>query len=300
MPMSLSREAGAKLACAYAGVVFGVYWIPLRAFEAAGLPGLWATVALSAASFIAILPFLVRRRASFTAFGARRHAVCLIISVGYLCYTGAFLFTTVVNVIVFFYLMPIWGFVLARIAIGERITVVRWLSIAVGIGGVYAIVGGDGGLPIPKAAGDWMALAAGFLWALGSLMILLDKNVKAVDYGIGFIFWSVLLAVAVAWSLSAMAVIPEPAPHFDTTVWIWLVAFGLMVVLPANLATIYGPTILNPGIVGLFFMTEVSVGSITAALMAGEAFGARQIAGVIAITLAGTLEPLVAAVARRL
>ena len=51
-------------------------------------------------------------------------------------------------------------------------------------------------------------------------------------------------------------------------------------------------TQLNPGVVGLLFMTEISVGTTTAALFAGEPFGLREITGVILITLAGISEPI--------
>ena len=55
---------------------------------------------------------------------------------------------------------------------------------------------------------------------------------------------------------------------------------------------------LNPGIVGLLFMTEISIGTATAAIWAGEPFGMREIAGVLLISMAGVFEPLVALLRR--
>ena len=47
---------------------------------------------------------------------------------------------------------------------------------------------------------------------------------------------------------------------------------------------------MNPGVVGILFMTEISVASITAAIWAGEPFGLRELSGVILISLAGLSE----------
>ncbi len=56
---------------------------------------------------------------------------------------------------------------------------------------------------------------------------------------------------------------------------------------------------LSPGIVGILFMTEISVGSVTAALWAGEPFGGREIAGILLISSAGVAESLPALFAWR-
>jgi len=44
--------------------------------------------------------------------------------------------------------------------------------------------------------------------------------------------------------------------------------------------------------VGLLFMTEISVGALTAAIWAGEPFGIREIVGVVLITAAGATESI--------
>ena len=51
--------------------------------------------------------------------------------------------------------------------------------------------------------------------------------------------------------------------------------------------------------VGLLYMTEVSVGAATAALWAGEPFGWREVAGIALITVAGLLDSIWDVVARR-
>jgi len=70
-------------------------------------------------------------------------------------------------------------------------------------------------------------------------------------------------------------------------------------VVPAAWTAIWGAPHLNPGVVGLLFMTEISVGTATAAIWAGEPFGWRESIGVVLITMAG-LTDLIARYYRRL
>ena len=79
----------------------------------------------------------------------------------------------------------------------------------------------------------------------------------------------------------------------------WLLPVVLLVVIPGTFAAMWGTLLLNPGIVGILFMTEISVGTVTAALWAGEPFGAREIIGVLLISGAGLAESLQAPFAWR-
>ena len=78
----------------------------------------------------------------------------------------------------------------------------------------------------------------------------------------------------------------------------WLLPVLLIVVLPGIYAVMWGTPHLNPGIAGLFFMTEIIVGSSTAAILADEPFGPREITGIILITLAGLTETIGRSVTR--
>jgi drug/metabolite transporter (DMT)-like permease len=70
----------------------------------------------------------------------------------------------------------------------------------------------------------------------------------------------------------------------------WFLVVALVLVIPAAWAVIWGAPHLNPGVVGLLFMIEVSVGTVTAAIWAGEPFGWREFTAVVLITIAGLTE----------
>ena len=280
----------AKAASAYAGVVFGIYWIPIRALENAGFPGVWASVALNAVPLLLIAPVLCLRGRRLVRYGARFHLGGLLLGLAYACYTGAFLFTEIVNVIVLYYLLPLWGFLLARLFMGESITPVRWASMFLGFIGIMTILGPEQGMPVLDSVGDLMALASGFLWALGSLFLLLDSDGTPVDCGIVFIFWGTMCAALIAVTATIDGALPLPRLSYDLKLISWLVPVALFIVIPASFATVYGPMVLNPGVVGLLFMTEISVGTVSAAILTNEQFGLVQILGVLCISSAGLLE----------
>jgi drug/metabolite transporter (DMT)-like permease len=66
----------------------------------------------------------------------------------------------------------------------------------------------------------------------------------------------------------------------------------LVIVVSGVYATMWGAPKLNPAVVGLLFMTEISVGAVTAAIWAGEPFGFREIVGVVLISAAGVTESI--------
>jgi drug/metabolite transporter (DMT)-like permease len=68
--------------------------------------------------------------------------------------------------------------------------------------------------------------------------------------------------------------------------------------MPIYFIAAWGTPKLNPGTSGILYMTEISVGAISATLLTNEPFGMREILGVGLITAAGLTEfvaPILAA-----
>ncbi len=286
-----SKENIAKLASIYAGLVFGIYWIPLRALGDAGFSGAWSPLMLNAFPLTFVCPVLIYRWKTFVPGRLRFHIGGLLAGLAFVLYANSFMYTEVIRSILLFYLMPIWGFLLARFVAGEVITPVRWLSMGLGLGGLLIIFGVDVGLPLPRNIGDWMAMGSGLVWAIASLMMLTD-NEDAINYGLAFFLWGTLGAALMAYIASIHGLAPTPNWSMVAPVLPWLIPLAILVVIPAGFAAVYGPTQLNPGVAGLLFMTEISVATVTAALFADEPFGIRELLGIILISLAGLAEPL--------
>lgn len=290
--MKLSRSDRAKLACLYAGVIWGIYWIPLRMMGDAGLGGVWATVLFYLVPLLLLLPLYAIRWRHIASGGTALHLGAGLAGIALVFYANALVYTEVIHALALYYLTPLWGFLFARLIIGEVITPVRWLSTVFGLLGLYVMFAHETGLPLPRNLGDWMGLAGGITWAAASTAMLVNNQVKWQDFGLAYFFWGTLAALALAMlpiegasSIPDMEVIAGVLP--------WLVPVLLVAVIPGSFASIFGASVLNPGIVGLLFMAEISVGTVTAALWADEPFGTREIVGVLLISAAGLCEPLI-------
>lgn len=290
--MKVSRSDRAKLACLYAGIVWGTYWIPLRMMSEAGLSGVWATVMFYLVPLVLLLPFMVKRWRHIASGGVALHLGAGLAGVGLVAYANALIYTEIIYALVLYYLTPLWGFLFARLILGEAITPLRWLSVILGLSGLYVMFGHETGLPLPRNLGDWMGLVGGIFWAAASTTILVNKQVAWQDFGYTYFFWGTLAALAVAFLPVDRA---SSVPDLDVVLKVlpWLIPILLVAVIPGSFASVFGASVLNPGIVGLLFMTEISVGTVTAALWAGEPFGARELIGVLLISAAGICEPLV-------
>lgn len=285
-------EAFAMVAVAVAGVAWGIFWIPLRALDASGIVGVWAVIFFYLLPTILLAPIIVLRRRQIVNGGWPLQVAGALAGVALVCYAGALIFTEVVRATLFFYLTPIWSTVLARIVLGEPITMPRWGTIGLGLLGLLIIVRADTGISGGLNVGDWMGIAGGVIWAAAAVVMKSDEDGNGIDFTLSYFIWG---------SAAALLLLTVPLdgtgsmPDWDTTraVLLWMVPLALLLVIPPAFAIMWGATVLSPGLVAILFMTEISAAAITAAIWAGEPFGVRELSGVILISAAGVFEPTI-------
>lgn len=289
--VSTSLEFKAKLACLYAGAVWGLFWIPLRALEEAGINGLWITVIYFLIPTICLMPVVILRWQHVKEGGISLQLTTMLSGGALLLYSTSIVYTDVVRAILLFYLTPIWATILARIFLGDLITPSRVIAMVLAILGMLTIFGLGARFPIPQNIGDWLGIGSGFLWAVAMVRIRMSESHSAIELTAGFFQWSLIFSSGAAFLLatSQMPDIEQILPALPL-----LLIFMALLVLPGTYASLWGPKYLSPGIVGLLFMTEIIVGAISVALLAGEPFGIRELIGVLLIAGASMLEPLLA------
>ena len=295
MPAQPDRRSEniAKIACTAAGAIWGLYWIPVRALHETGIQGLWATAVFYLVPFVLILPIGLIRWRQIISAGWMMQGIAIIGGLCLVLYSTAFLYTDVIHATLLYYLTPIWSALLARAWLKEPITRDRTFAIVLGTAGLLVILNLDQGLPLPRNPGDWMALIAGLIWALfANVMRRSESSYNTVDVLFSWFFWATIIAVAL-WLLPILNRPDPPTIDQIVTVLPWLIPVVLFVIIPGFYAITWGVPLLNPGTVGVLFMTEISVGAISAALLTDEPFGTREILGVILITVAGITEVVV-------
>ena len=289
--VSTSVEFKAKLACLYAGAVWGLFWIPLRALEDAGINGLWITVVYFLIPTICLIPIVLSRWQHVKQGGISLQLTTMLSGGALLLYSTSIVYTDVVRAMLLFYLTPIWATILARIFLGDLITPSRIIEMLMAILGMLSIFGLGARFPIPQNIGDWLGIGSGFLWAVAMVRIRMSESHSAIELTAGFFQWSLIFSAGAAFLLA-----PSQIPKIEQVLPALplLLIFMALLVLPGTYASLWGPKYLSPGVVGLLFMTEIIVGAISVALLAGEPFGIRELMGVLLIAGASMLEPLLA------
>ena len=184
----------------------------------------------------------------------------------------------------------VWSALLGRIVLKQRITVVRAVTMALALAGMLTMFGlGESSCRCRAIPATGWGSAAGLSWAVSAVRLRQDHANSALDLTVWSFLWCALLVTAGAGLAEAGAM---PDLH---TLWRpclgscrWRCSWSL----PCGLASTWGPKHIDPALVGILFMTEITVGGITAALWAGEPFGRRELAGVLLISGAALIDSL--------
>ncbi|MDB4433203.1 DMT family transporter [bacterium] len=258
--------------------LWGTLWIPLRRIHETGLSGSSATTAGFLLPLVVLLPFALGRWRRGLPGGWSLAVSGFWLALSIALYSQALVCGQVARVILLFYLTPVWSTLLARLVLSEPITGRRVITILLGLAGVLVIFGLGTGVPLPRGAADWMGLSSGFAWAVAMVSIdrvpsrpLFDRVFVQFVF-LGPVFLLVALIPGAGGSVSL-----EARPLLDSAPW--LLAFGLVWMLPVIGLTLFGASRLDPGRVAIFLMLEIVVGLTTAALLAGEPFGLRELVG---------------------
>ena len=274
----MTRAGRASAALALGGALWGLYWIPLRWLGGQGASGLWPGVIMIAGAAL-LVGLIAARRGVFT----RQVLIAgMVMGAAFGLYSAALLLTDVARAILLFYLTPIWGTILGRLLLAERIGPARLAALLCALAGLGVIFGIGTDAFLLANLGDVMALASGVIWAVGSLLLYRLPTSDALAQSASFLIGAVAVSI-----LFIPVLAPAPVPALPTLA---LTIPAALFVLPMVLLTVWPSSVLTPARVGLILMTEVVVGLTSAALFAGEPFGAREAAGAALIVLAAFIE----------
>ena len=276
---------GPETAIAVCGAFWGLYWIPIRYLDAHGVSAVWTTLGLFAAGLAFFAPVLALHPPARAVFTPRMIATGLLTGGSFVLYSVSIVLTEVVTAILLFYLSPVWATVLGRVLLAERLTGSRLAALGLGLGGLWVVLGGESGVPLPRNAGDWCALTAGVTWAFGSLRVHQDASISPVAHAAAlFVGGAVVIA-----TIALLPVMTGPRP-VATVEAAGIVAMVTVVSMVSVWGILWGTRLVSPGRAGLLLMMEVITGLASAALLAGEPFGTVQVIGSMLIVAAAVVE----------
>ena len=286
--MMRARLTAPELAIVFSGALWGLYWIPVRYLEARGVDAVWLTLGVFVTGLVLLVPVVVRWPGARAAFTPRMLVTGLLTGGAFILYSIAIALTEVVTAILLFYLSPVWATVLGRMVLGEHLTGARIAALGLGLAGLWVVLGGESGVPLPRNTGDWFALTAGVAWAFGTIRVHQDTAETPVAH-VTSLFVGGTVATVLVSLLPFVDPGPLPAPAAGPVAIVVAVAAASVA---SAVGILWGVRLVSPGRAGLLLMMEVVTGLASAAAFAGEPFGVTLVAGSALIVAAAIVEVL--------
>lgn len=258
-----------ELAVTAAAAAWGLFWIPLRAFQSQGLEPAWATLAQFVAPLIALTPLALYRLARRRPTGARQYQTGLLLGAAVALYLESLLLTEVARALILFYAMPAWGTLLEVGLMRRPFTPWRAAALGLSVAGLLVILGPGSGAFTAVNLGDLLALLSGVLFALGALRVRQLPETSVFEQVFAFFLYGFAAAAALALlPLAALGQPPAPAQWVRLAPGLVLVTISFLI--PTMTGIYWGSRQVDPGRLGILLQMEAVMGIASAALFSGE------------------------------
>ena len=268
--------------------VWGTSWWPFRWLAERGLHPLWATAlcyAVAMAAIVAVRPGAVRQLATTPALWAIMAAA----GVTNATFNWGVTQGDVLRVVLLFYVMPVWSVLLARVLLGERITVASLARVGLALAGALIVLwpaGGAAGAQPPGLA-DALGLVGGFSFALTTVLLRRERDRAEEGRALALLGGGALVATGLALVLGAaggVSLPPAPAPGW-LAMLVALAAFFLF----GNLALQYGTARLTAQRTAVIMLVEVVFAAASSVLLGASSPTASMAAGGLLIVASSLL-----------
>ena len=246
-----------------------------------------ATLSQFVAPLAILVPFALVRLLRGKPTGVAQFRSGLLIGAAVALYLESLLLTDVARALILFYAMPAWGKILAVVVMRRPLMRWRLVSLLLSVAGMLIILGA-GRLSLSMNIGDLMALLSGVLFAFGAVLVRQAPETSIFERILGFFLYGSVAALVL--SLLPLAALGEarPSPSWPRS------RHGSCWPPPApdpgDVGDLLGPRNVDPGRLGILLQIEAVMGIASAALLAGEPFGAPPAIGAARVIGAGLVE----------
>jgi drug/metabolite transporter (DMT)-like permease len=263
---------------------WGLTWLPLHYFASQGLNGPPMVFIIFLSAVTVLLPVMFTQRRQWPGHFHHLALIALFGGLANLLFQNALFYGDVVRVMILFYLLPIWSVLGGRIFLGEKIDLMRGLTLAAAISGGVLILGGPEIFEAPPSWLDLMAIGSGFAFAMNNIVfrasqpLPIGSKVSAMFFGVVVMMGAYLLFTpGVAW----------PS---DMTVILQAAAYGIIFLMLITFGTQWGVTHLEAGRASIIIVMELVVAVISSVIILSQSLTTIEIAGALLVSTAAILE----------
>lgn len=255
----------AVLALLASATMWGTIWFPLRLLEEQGLVGLWCALIMYGTALLLSIPWWRRHRLDF----ARRPLMLIVLGLSSGWANIAFILPVidgeVVRVTLLFFLYPIWATLIGRFFLREQMTWRAWLGFSAAVGGGLIMMWNpELGSPLPRDSNDWLALSAGFAFAISASIVRSLADVSVAPKAV--VVWAGVVVVATVWLIIAGI----EFPILDSNVYIAASLLGLFASVVMTFLVQYGFHHVPVSRSSVILLFELVAGALSAYWLANE------------------------------
>ncbi|MEL6289132.1 MAG: DMT family transporter [Pseudomonadota bacterium] len=272
-------------------LAWGLYWVPIRWLESLGVEAAWAGVAATAGTIPAAFALLIIGRREDRPVAATDLLAAIFCGSAVALYGIAIVYTDVVRAVLLFYLTPIWSIAIEMLFLGRRWSNRTALAVLLAFVGLFTIFRGELPLDGLGARGDWMALAAGVSWSIGTALVFVGQRTSAARLTGTSLIAAAAISLAIALPLSLLdGAAANPIPSISIDIAGASFVAGSIFLAAVMYVTLWGTTQFNPVTIGFILTAEIISGVGTSALFLGERFGLPELIGTVLIIAGAVVE----------
>ena len=272
MSLSTAQQYRLSIFCLlFAASMWGFIWYPMRLFEAAGLPVVWATLLIYVSAAVMQLPQAFRGPWPWRQLPLDLLWLALAAGLTNLSFLVALIEGEVMRVMLLFYLAPLWSVILGRWWLGEKLSGKAMLLLLLAMTGTLIMLWQpEIGLPWPHGLADWLALFAGIMFAVNNV---LSRKLADVPMHIKttVVYWGVVLV-----SLLVIMLRGSELPAVSWTVSLLAIIFGGIAIIAMTVTVLYGLARLPVYRAAVIMLFELVVAAVSAWLLTDEVMRAAD------------------------
>lgn len=272
-----------ELVLIIATIMWGTSWIPLHAFADIGLSGMSMVLATCGLiGLVALCPLWLQRSQWRRQYWGVLAIVCFGGWANVALISSLSMGENLVRMMLLFYLAPVWAVIGGWLLLKERLTLLRLGALVLALVGIALTLGAGKEVLQPMTALDWLAMSAGFAFAMNNLATRAADRVPLMSKTFAAFIGSALFAASLCFLLD------QWLPSLGVGSWLLVALFAVGWLL-ATLGAQYGVTHLEAGRAAVLIVFELIAAVLSAAWLGEQAVGPREWIGAALVCVAAVM-----------